>query len=95
MANDMIIRVKFVKAGAEARVQVVTFGENLKVIPVAYGEELTVQAVDENYDFKVKIIKPGGPPAPVLVTYATKEGNPRENNLDVIRVFRTLNNQWT
>jgi len=86
----MLIKVKFVKKGEEAKVKIVSEGENMKVIPVETGEELKVKAVEEGEDFKVKLVKTK---SPCLVTYTTTtmEGSSMTaSNLDIIRVFRQL-----
>ena len=86
----MLIKVKFVKSGEEAKVKIVAEGENMKVIPVETGEELRVRAVEEGEDFKVKLVKTK---SPCLVTYTSKKlqgSSLSASDLDIIRVFRQL-----
>ena len=86
----MLIKVKFVKSGEEAKVKIVSEGENMKVIPVESGEELKVKAVEEGEDFKVKLVKTK---SPCLVTYVSSElegTSHTASDLKIIRVFRQL-----
>ena len=86
----MLIKVRFVKQGEEARVRVVSEGENMQVIPVETGEELKVRAVEQGEDFKVKVVKTT---SPCLVTYVSSKldgSSLASSELDIVRVFRQL-----
>ena len=88
--KSMLIKVKFVKEGEQARVKLVASGENMQVMRVESGEEMKVKAVAYGEDFKVKLIKNK---SPLLISYVSPEperASWSSSKLDVVRVFRQL-----
>lgn len=88
--KNMLVKVKFVKEGEQARVKLVPSGENMQVMRVESGEELKVKAVAYGEDFKVKLIKNK---SPLLISYVSPEPEKASwssSKLDVVRVFRQL-----
>jgi hypothetical protein len=86
----MLVKVKFVKEGEQARVKLVSSGENMQVMRVDSGEELKVKAVASGEDFKVKLVKNK---SPLLISYVSSEpegASWSSSKLDVVRVFRQL-----